>query len=57
MRNNLLRELKDLDGTIAGLQQRRVEVFEMLNTLTTLVGLYPNGRLGELRHSDRPSEG
>lgn len=36
MRNNLLKELRELDGIIAGLQERRGDVIQMLATLTAL---------------------
>jgi hypothetical protein len=36
MRNNLLNELSELDGTIARLEERRGEVIQMLDTLNAL---------------------
>jgi hypothetical protein len=42
MRNNLLDELSELNGTIAILEERRDEVIQMLNTLDALEALVPN---------------
>jgi hypothetical protein len=45
MKNQLLKELKELDLTMARLGDRRVEVINMLGTLATLITLEP--KVGE----------
>ena len=47
MRNNLLEELKELDGTIARLEDRRGDVINMLDTLSALIALDQSGEIGE----------
>lgn len=42
MKNRLLEELKELDLAMARLRDRRVEVINMLGTLTTLIALEPS---------------
>ena len=42
MKNHLLEELKELDLAMARLRDRRVEVINMLGTLTTLIALEPS---------------